>query len=184
MLVVNGTLACITAIHNAQVRVLYALGRDQIVVPRRMAQTHAIYRSPHQAIQLQSILSLIIVTVVGFWLGSFAGFVFLGELMTLSTLIVHIMANISLTRYYRKIGQFRWLVHGLFPTMATLLYLLPIYFTLFPVPPFPDNIPPYLLIGWLIVGLILLWAIFQKHPDRIRNAGLITSDTDPEHDAG
>ncbi len=184
VLVVNGTLACITAIHNAQVRVLYALGRDQIVVPRRMAQTHAIYRSPHQAIQLQSILSLIIVTVVGFWLGSFAGFVFLGELMTLSTLIVHIMANISLTRYYRKIGQFRWLVHGLFPTMATLLYLLPIYFTLFPVPPFPDNIPPYLLIGWLIVGLILLWAIFQKHPDRIRNAGLITSDTDPEHDAG
>ncbi len=180
VLVINGTIACITAIHNAQVRVLYALGRDHIVIPRRLAQTHAIYRSPHQAIRFQSITSILIVTVVGFWLGSFAGFVFLGELMTLSTLIVHIMANLSLTRYYRKIGQFRWLIHGVFPGLATLLYLLPIYFTLIPVPPFPDNIPPYLLIGWLIAGIVLLWGIFKRHPERIQKAGLITADTDHE----
>lgn len=177
ILVVNGTLACITAIHNAQVRVLYALGRDELVVPRSLAQTHPLHQSPHKAIQFQSVLTIIIVTGVGFWLGSFAGFVFLGELMTLSTLIVHIMANISLGKFYRREGGFNLLTHGIIPSVATLLFLFPIYFTLRPVPKFPDNIPPYLEVLWLVIGVILVSRIFRKTPERILNAGLITADS-------
>lgn len=177
VLVINGTVACITAIHNAQVRVLFALGRDRIVVPHKLSQTHPVYRSPHQAIHFQSITSIVIVTVVGFWLGSFRGFVFLGELMTLSTLVVHIMANGALTRYYRRRREFSLWAHGVFPSVATLLFLFPIYFTLFPVPPFPNNIPPYLLIGWFVVGIALVWRISRRDPKRIAHAGLVTADS-------
>lgn len=177
VLVTNGTLACITAIHNAQVRVLYALGRDQIVVPKSLGETHHRHKSPHKAIHFQSVISILVVTGVGLWLGSFAGFVFLGELMTLSTLTVHIMANFSLTRFYRKDGGFRLFTHGIVPTMATVLYLFPIYFTLVPVPKFPNNIPPYLVFAWLVVGGVLLNRIFRNDPDRVKQAGLITAET-------
>ncbi|MCL4319142.1 MAG: APC family permease [Firmicutes bacterium] len=180
VLVMNGTLACITAIHNAQVRVLYALGRDKLVVPERLGQTHAIHRSPFRAIHFQSVINVVVVSLVGFWLGSFAGFVFLGELMTLSTLTVHIFANFSLTRYYKRLGEFRIVVHGIIPALATILYLFPIYFTIYPVPNFPDNIPPYAVVAWLVMGGLLLARIFKQSPERIQNAGLITVDTSEE----
>lgn len=176
VLVINGTIACITAIHNAQVRVLYALGRDRLIVPARLGETHAKTHAPAQAIRFQSILSIVVVTVVGFWLGSFAGFVFLGELMTLSTLTVHIMANVALTRYYRQSGEFAVVRHGVIPVLATLLYLFPIYFTVFPVPGYPNNIPPYLIVAWLGLGGILVTRIFKSDPQRIQNAGLLTVD--------
>lgn len=176
ILIINSTITATIAITNAQVRVLFALGRDRIAVPASLGTTHPRHKTPARAIHVQSIISILIVTIVGFWLGSFAGFLFLAELVTLSNLIIHLMANLSLIRYYRKVGAFRLVVHGIIPIISSLLFLFPIYFSLFPVPPFPDNIPPYLLILWLAIGAVLLTRLLRRHPDRLRAAGQITDE--------
>lgn len=181
ILIINSTITATIAITNAQVRVLFALGRDRVAVPASLGTAHPRHKTPARAIHVQSIISILIVTVVGFWLGSFAGFLFLAELVTLSNLIIHLMANVSLIRYYRKVGVFRIVVHGIIPIVSSLLFLFPIYFSLFPVPPFPDNIPPYLLILWVVIGGILLTRLLRRHPERLRAAGLtITEPTTNE----
>ena len=176
VLIINSTVTAIIAITNAQVRVLYALGRDRIGVPASLGTTHPRHKTPARAIHVQSIMGMAVVTIIGFWLGSFAGFLFLAELVTLSNLIIHIMANISLIRYYRQTGGFRVVVHGIIPIVASLMFLFPIYFSLFPVPNFPNNIPPYLLLIWLGIGTVLLMRIMRKTPERIRGAGMITAE--------
>lgn len=177
ILIINSTITAIIAITNAQVRVLFALGRDQIVVQRSLGSTHPTYKTPNRAIHVQSIIGIVIMTAVGFWLGSFSGFLFLAELVTLSNLVIHIMANVSLTRYYHKLRQFRIVIHGIIPALASIVFLFPIYFSIFPVPNFPDNIPPYLVVAWLLLGLVLLSRLFRRHPKRLQDAGIITNET-------
>lgn len=174
ILIINSTVTAIIAITNAQVRVLFALGRDKIGVPASLGITHPKFRTPARAIHVQSLIGIMVVSIVGFWLGSFSGFLFLAELVTLSNLIIHIMANISLIAYYRKTGGFRVVVHGILPILASLMFLFPIYFSLFPVPSFPNNIPPYLLLLWLAIGAVLLTRVMRKTPERFRQAGMIT----------
>ena len=183
ILIINSTLTAIIAITNAQVRVLFALGRDQIIVPQALGQTHPTYKTPNRAIHTQSLIGILIMTIIGFWLGSFSGFLFLAELVTLSNLIIHIMANISLTRYYHRLGQFRIIVHGVLPVLASVMFLFPIYFSIFPVPNFPDNIPPYLVVGWLVLGAVLLGRIVRRSPERLQAVGLITSETPDQVEA-
>ncbi|MCY0900436.1 MAG: APC family permease [Firmicutes bacterium] len=177
ILIINSTLTAIIAITNAQVRVLFALGRDRLIMPSRLGHTHPRYKTPHLAIHAQSLIGIAVVTAVGFWLGPFSGFLFLAELVTLSNLIIHIMANVSLIQYQRRIRQFQWVVHGLLPLLASLMFLFPIYFSIFPVPSYPDNIPPYLLVAWLLLGGGLLWRIVRRDPGRLQRAGLITNET-------
>lgn len=174
VLIINSTVTAIIAITNAQVRVLFALGRDKIAMPASLGTTHPKYKTPARAIHVQSLIGIVIVTVVGFWLGAFSGFLFLAELVTLSNLIIHIMANVSLIRYYRKIGEFRSLVHGIIPIVASLMFLFPIYFSLFPVPSFPNNVPPYLLILWALIGFVLLGRMARRSPNRLKQAGMVT----------
>lgn len=176
VLIINSTVTAIIAITNAQVRVLFALGRDRIAIPASLGTTHPKYQTPARAIHFQSIIGIVIVTVVGAWLGSFSGFLFLAELVTLSNLVIHIMANVSLIRYYKKVKEFRLVVHGIVPIIASLMFLFPIYFSLFPVPNFPDNIPPYLVLIWAAVGFVLLSRIMRKSPGRIQQAGMITAE--------
>ncbi|NMP24980.1 APC family permease, partial [Sulfobacillus harzensis] len=176
VLIINSTVTAIIAITNAQVRVLFALGRDKIAVPAVLGSTHPRYKTPARAIHTQSIIGIVIVTIVGFWLGSFSGFLFLAELVTLSNLVIHIMANISLIRYYRKTGEFRLLVHGIIPIIASLMFLFPIYFSLFPVPSFPNNIPPYLVVLWAIIGFVLLGRTVRRRPDVLKQAGMVTAE--------
>ncbi|PSR34489.1 MAG: hypothetical protein C7B46_04970 [Sulfobacillus benefaciens] len=180
ILIVNSTLTAIIAITNAQVRVLFALGRDKIVLPNSIGMTHPRYRTPDRAIHLQSIIGIVIVTIVGFWLGSFSGFLFLAELVTLSNLIIHIMANVSLTRYYRKLGKLRIMVHGVIPILASLMFLFPIYFSIFPVPSFPDNIPPYILLAWLSIGAVMLVRIMRRSPETFVAVGSMTNQSREE----
>lgn len=175
ILTLNGSLACALAIHNAQVRMLYALGRDNLIVSKRLGITHPRYHTPHHAITWQSLITIAIVTVGGLFFGPLEGFFLLGTIATLGALLVHLSINASVGNFYRKLRQVRWLWHYLVPGLGVVFILFPLYFTLFPAPAYPVDLAPYIVAIWLVLGLGMLARVARRYPDRLSLIGRIDS---------
>jgi amino acid transporter len=177
ILTLNGSLACALAIHNAQVRMLYALGRDHVIVAKRFGTTHRRYHTPHQAITLQALITIVIVSVAGLLFGPLEGFFMLGTVATLGALLVHFSINVTVGNFFRKIQKVRWLWHYLVPALGAVFILFPLYFTLFPAPAYPVDLAPYLVGLWLLVGLGVLWRIATHHQATLSQVGRHTVDS-------
>lgn len=173
ILTLNGSLACALAIHNAQVRMLYALGRDKLIIPGRFGASHPRYRTPHRAISLQSLITIGIVTVVGLLFGPLEGFFFLGTIATLGALLVHLFLNATVGNFFRRLRAIRWLWHYVVPGLGVIFILFPMYFTLFPAPAYPVNIAPYVVALWLIAGLWMLSRVSREHREKLTHIGRI-----------
>ncbi len=171
ILTLNGSLACALAIHNAQVRMLYALGRDELIIPRRFGTSHSRYRTPHQAITLQSLITIVLITVVGLLFGPLEGFFFLGTIATLGALLVHLLLNATVGNFFRRLRSVRWLWHYVVPGLGVIFILFPLYFTLFPAPAYPVNIAPYVVALWLLGGLWMLRRVSQRHTEKLTKIG-------------
>jgi amino acid transporter len=177
ILTLNGSLACALAIHNAQVRMLYALGRDHVIVAKRFGTTHRRYHTHHQAITLQALITIVIVSVAGLLFGPLEGFFMLGTVATLGALLVHFSINVTVGNFFRKIQKVRWLWHYLVPALGAVFILFPLYFTLFPAPAYPVDLAPYLVGLWLLVGLGVLWRIATHHQATLSQVGRHTVDS-------
>jgi amino acid transporter len=171
VLLVNSVLGSGLAQHNAQVRVLYSLSRDGFVLPSALSATHPRFRTPHVAITFQAVLTLVLVLVFGSLFGPYGGFLFFGALITLGNLAVHILANYALPRYFRRIREFNVVFHGVLPWLATIMFLFPIFFTIYPVPSFPGNLLPWIFVAWILAGVVLYRRLARRRPDIVQAIG-------------
>jgi hypothetical protein len=64
--------------------------------------------------------------------------------------------NIGLPVYVRRDhhGEFNLWRHAVLPVLGSLLMLLPIYGQLWPIPAWPYNLVPYLIVAWTLVGVV------------------------------
>jgi amino acid transporter len=104
-------------------------------------------------------------------------------------LFVYIFINVSVFLYfYRKEREnFSVVRHALIPLVATAAVLLPIRGLLYPVPDPPYNLWPYLLLVWVVIGLVILFFISRRRPELIEALGHAFTEADadePDHDAG
>lgn len=182
VLLLNSVLGSGLAQHNAQARVLFSLARDKFVIPPRLAATHPRFQTPHRAILLETTVTLILVLGLGFWIGAYGGFLLLGAFITLGNLLVHIFANYSLPKLFHRLGEFRWVWHGAMPWFATILFLFPIYYSIFPVPSFPDNLPPYILAVWIAAGLVLYARMRRRQPALMSRLGQLGYESGGQQD--
>jgi hypothetical protein len=88
------------------------------------------------------------------------------------------MANHLLPQFLRRVGELRWLWHGVLPGLATLLILFSIDLTIFPVAAFPDNWPPDILAAGLIVGILVVWERKRWTPEKLTRVGHIVAPSD------
>lgn len=171
ILTLNGSLACALAIHNAQVRMLFSLGRDGLIIPRSLGASHHIYKTPYKAIHAQAVVTIVGVTVTGAFLGPLEGFFVLGTIATLGALAVHFMVNVSVPSYFRRVHSFKFAMHFAVPVLGALFILLPVYFSIVPLPAFPVRVAPFVVLAWLLAGVVVVVKVGRGHPDRLRSAG-------------
>jgi hypothetical protein len=74
---------------------------------------------------------------------------YLGFLLTLGLLPVYVLTNVSAIRYFREIGEFHWLRHGVLPVAGSLLMVGQIL---------EQTAVPYTWFPWLILGWVILVA--------------------------
>jgi amino acid transporter len=184
--VLNSIFANIISGSNAAVRVLFSMGREGIFA-RRLGLTTP-KGIPLLAITTYSVFSLVLCIIGGLWWGPFGAYGFYGSILGLGMLIIYILLNLALIRYYRRDhpSEFNPVRHAVLPIIASLIMLLPIGGLLYPVPAYPNNMVPYIMVAWIIIGFVYLASIIRSRPDildamgRAMGADADVSDQSPE----
>jgi hypothetical protein len=82
--------------------------------------------------------------------------------------------------YLRQLrSEFNVVKHLVIPVIGVLVFIGPLISTVYPVPPYPLNIIPYIDLGWLLLGLgVLLW-LRRNRPQSVQATAMIVLEADP-----
>src|SRR5580658_7538513 len=183
--IVNSAIGCGLACTNAASRVAYTMGQAG-TLPARFGKIHPVHRTPTFAIAVQQIIGIVAILLVGTLLAPDTIFGFLGTITTLAVIVLYIMANLALTAYIRREhpGAFNIWRHGVLPWIGTLALLPVLWITVYPIPPWPYRITPYLFVAALIVGFGYMQWRERRNPGALKRGAtmLVGRPSDAEGD--
>jgi amino acid transporter len=158
--VLNSILGAAISGTNAAIRVFYAMGRARSM-PAALETIHPRFRTPVNAIILQTFITLTIGIAIGFWIGPDQEYYFLGITMTLVLIFIYSAGNIGVFFLYRRErpAEFSPLLHFLFPLLSTVSLLWVAYKSVVPLPDAPLRYAPMLVGTWLVAGLLVLLTV-------------------------
>src|SRR5215213_4800890 len=154
---------------------IFAMGREGFF-PRALGRTSS--GKPLVALGAYMIFSLLLALVGGALIGPFGIYGFCGTILGLGLVIIYILINLALMRFYRREHpeEFSTVRHAILPVIASLLLLLPIYGLVYPVPAFPNNLVPYIVVAWIALGFIYLAVISRRRPEILDAMGRVWGD--------
>jgi amino acid transporter len=132
-------------------RMMFAFGRDGLAA-RRLSGVSATTGVPRPALAAEMLVGLVLLTA--FRLAGTSAlntFFYLATIGTLSLLVMYVLTNVAAAWHLgrRSVGQ-------LVPAVAGVLIAgFVLYYNVWPVPPAPYQFFPYLVLGWLVAGLVL-----------------------------
>jgi amino acid transporter len=178
-----GLFSCLLAIHNTTVRIIFSMGRDK-VLPGWLGKVHARWFSPYTAIIAQTIFSLVLGFGIGLWLGPGAtgAYGFTGAIGTVAIVIVYMMCNIALIRYFFRLPERNWLLHIIVPILGVAALAYPLWAVAQPGQAYPYNLVPYIVIAWLVVGVITYVYFRTKAPEKLTALGAFLAEDNPSED--
>jgi amino acid transporter len=161
-------VAVLIAIHNANFRIFYAMGREG-VLPGWLGKTHPVHLTPYRAIIGFSVFSAVLTLATGLMWGPFGAFGNDGFFSSMGILPIFIATNLLLIYFmwtkYRN--EFSWWRHGLLPVLGTGVFIAAFWFSVVPLPAAPLNTFPFLIAAWVIIGLGVMLYIRARNPSRL-----------------
>ncbi|OLC45595.1 MAG: hypothetical protein AUH80_08350 [Chloroflexi bacterium 13_1_40CM_4_65_16] len=153
----NSAFAVGIAATNACTRVFFSMGRSG-ALPKWLGAVHPKYKTPRNAVILQTIITIAIAYVGGFWLGPDQVFFWFGTLITFGLIGVYGLGAIGVVRYYltEKRAEFNVIWHLVIPAICVVSILLVGYETLAPGLSGIFVWVPWVLAAWIVVGVIVL----------------------------
>jgi amino acid transporter len=180
---IAGMFSCLLAIQNTTIRIIFSMGRDRIL-PQVMGRVHPQWFSPYIAIYAQTIFTLIIGFGAGLWLGPGAtgAYGFTGSIGTVAIVLVYIMCNIALIRYYFTLPERNILLHIVVPILGVAALVYPLWAVAQPGQAYPYNLVPYIAIAWIILGVIVFFYFRAKSPEKLTALGAFLAEDSPSED--
>lgn len=158
---------------NAVVRVIFSMGREGIL-PRVLSRTST-RQVPLVALSCYLGLSLVIALTPGAALGPLGVYGFCGTILGLGMILIYILISIAVIRFYRREHPAEWrpVRHGVLPVLTVVIMLLPIYGQIYPTPASPNNLVPYLIVAWMVIGTGYLRYLRARRPELITAMGRV-----------
>lgn len=179
-IVVLATVSSILAFSQtafiAGARVLYTLGREQ-VLPSKLG-TVSKRQTPGMAIAVMGILSLLLGVPLAFMVGPFNVWGYFGFLISIAFLVSYIFTNFGLIMYTRRIGEFHWFRHGALGLLGSIVFLYPLYKTVWPLQSGIYGKLPFVYIAWIVVGVALLIYTLRTRPEVMDRIGTSLAEGD------
>ncbi len=151
------------AIINGGARIIYTVGRDGLF-PGWTAWLHPVRQNPVGAIAGLCLFGLVVGLLLGFIMTPIGAFGFLGTLDALFVLIIYALVCVASIRFFwrKRRAQFKIFRHGVVPVLGTLLILSIFALLVISPAPFPLNLIPFILVIWVLSGVILLFVLRRK----------------------
>jgi amino acid transporter len=182
--IVNSTIANANAGVNVASRTGYAMGRIG-AFPSVLAVVHPRHRSPVVAIVATSVLTVAITLGLGLGYGPVNAFAMVGTGIVIVLVAVYIVVNAACIGYFARARGRRWnpLLHLLIPLLGIAAFV-PAWLTSAGIRAFSFVAPltaPSSYMGpgvaaFMVVGVIYLWYLYVRHPERVTEVGLVHID--------
>jgi amino acid transporter len=163
----TSVFALAMAASNASTRMLFNMSRAG-AMPKAFSRLHPRHRTPINAIIFQSILTIVVGLALGEGFGVQNGFFLFALVSTLGLLFVYVAGNIAVAKLFltERRGEFRFTIHLLFPVVSTAAIVYVLYKSLIPLPAYPNNLAPWVVLVWLVLGVIAL--VMARRSGRVR----------------
>jgi amino acid transporter len=150
---------------NAGSRIIFSMARYGIF-PISMGSSHKHNLTPHVALTIFAVVQFLIpsafmlIAYAGGWQADgicipYDAFNAAGLFGAMGFSGAYVLISLATPFYLHKIGELKaW--HIVVCVLAELLLIVPIVGLVYPVPPFPANVQPYVYGGYLVIGVILV----------------------------
>ena len=165
--VATSALACAIGSLSAAARMLYALSRAGLAPS--LAEVDAKHGTPARSIVVMGVVNL---ACLFLWGAQSGAATYSGNIVTIGTLAL-ILVYVSVTGA-QAIDALRrrrpvWTIIG---SLGAVLLLWPLWNSLYPAPPWPENVWPYVVAAWLVLGVLIVFlrpssTLFDFIPPRL-----------------
>ena len=158
----NSVIAVSIACTNASVRFLYGMSRGG-ALPASLLKIHPRFKTPSNAIILQTGINVALGLILPLLIGVANVYTVTGTWFTFALAFVYIMANIGLCVFYRREhrDEFSWFKHLIIPGIGSVALIVVCYYSVVPLPPWPVSAAPFVVLGWLLIGAVVMLVIFR-----------------------
>lgn len=171
----NSAIAVAIAGTNSSSRVFYAMSRVG-VLPAGLRKVHPVTKVPVNAVFLATFITFAYGLGMGLWIHPDEEFYATGVALTLSLIVIYGAGNIGVVRHYWREARehFNIFLHGIFPIASTLGLIWVGYKSVIPLPAAPVRYAPFVVLGWLVIGIGLVWAMSRSGREEwLMNAGKV-----------
>ena len=157
---------------NAAIRVMFAMGREQ-VLPGSLAHLSG-RQTPVVSIGCVAAFSLALGLPLTYAYGARA-FAYLIGAAALSIVLIYLAVNIATIRAFRTgfRAEFSLWRHLLIPAAATVLFLFPLWGILHPSAYTLVNLLPFAALGWLCLGAVVAGVLRVRRPASFETLGKV-----------
>ena len=142
--------ACALASINAASRMIFSMGRYRFF-HATLGQVHSRHSTPHVAVGI-SVFAMAAISLAMTPLGLLDAFGYSGTFATFGFLVIYLLISIVSPVDLYRAGLMKPR-HAIVGAIGALLMAFVIFGSLYPVPPAPYNLLPYLFAGYMLVGL-------------------------------
>ena len=153
--------ACALASINAASRLLFSMGKYQFL-HRSMGLVHDTHRTPHRAV-VACAIAVAIICVSMAQAGFLDAFGYAGTFASFGFVVVYLALCIVAPIDLRKSREMK-LRHVTLAVAGTALMLFVIFGSVYPVPPYPYNILPYVFFAYMALGALWFGVLKFKSP--------------------
>ena len=153
---VTSYFACYFGALNSGAFMLKAIA-DRGYLGSWIAKTSGKKNTPTHALDTITVLALIFWAVIGIGMKVNAGdyYNYLGTIGTIALLLVYVLVNVGVIFYFKRDNKKKIMRHLIAPIIGILVMIFPIYSNLWPIPSWPMNIFPYIVLVWLVLGFFM-----------------------------
>jgi amino acid transporter len=174
----NSAIAVSIACFTGGTRTWYGMARTG-VLPKALAEVSPKRRTPDKAIAVEAgVCGFAFLLMIVF--GVEDVFVTWALTITLGLILMYILANIGVMRYYLTVrrAQFNPVLHIVLPIVASVAVGYVGYKSVVPLPAAPARYAPIILLGWLVAGAaVLVWQNARGNREWLAKAQLAMDET-------
>jgi amino acid transporter len=174
----NSAIAVSIACFTGGTRTWYGMARTG-VLPKVLAEVSPKRRTPDKAIAVEAgVCGFAFLLMIVF--GVEDVFVTWALTITLGLILMYILANIGVMRYYLTVrrAQFNPALHIVLPIVASVAVGYVGYKSVVPLPAAPARYAPIILLGWLVAGAaVLVWQNARGNREWLAKAQLAMDET-------
>lgn len=173
MAIVFGASASILAFaqtsFTAGTRVLYALGRDR-VLPAKLGETGS-KGTPVAAVWAMLAISIAVAVPVAIAAGPFETWGYFGFMIGIAFLLSYIITNLAMVKFTYGTESFSVIRCGVFGVLGAVILCYPLYRSVLPLPEGVYGLLPFVYLGWVGIGVVMLLVARRNRPNEIARIG-------------